>query len=134
MKIKSYVENARVPITVIQIEGNIDSTSYQDFKSKAAELIQAGARYILVDLSQVPFVSSAGLRTFHELFNQLRKISPETKLSEDAVKKQIVSGSYKSPHIKLLNVSVETRSALQLSGFDMFIESFTEISAAIASF
>jgi len=134
MQITNHVENGRVPVTVIQVEGNIDSTSYQDFKNKAAELIQEGARYILVDLSRVPFVSSAGLRAFHEIFNQLRKISPEANLSDDDVKKGIASGSYKSPHLKLLNLSQETITAFQLSGFDMFIDTFTDNKKAIESF
>lgn len=134
MQITSHVENGKVPVTVIQIEGNIDSTSYQDFKSRAVELIQEGAQYILVDLSKVPFVSSAGLRAFHEIFNQLRKISPEANLSDEEVKKGIASGAYKSPHLKLLNLSDETKTAFQLSGFDMFIETFTDRQKAIDAF
>ena len=43
-------------------------------------------------------------------------------------------GTYKSPHIKLLNLSQETYTAFTLSGFDMFIETYTDKATAIASF
>jgi anti-anti-sigma regulatory factor len=61
MKITVSAENARVPITVLHVAGSIDSSTYQEFQSTAQNLID-GARLYLVDLSQAPFVSSAGLR------------------------------------------------------------------------
>jgi anti-anti-sigma factor len=134
MEIKVSTEQARVPVTVVHIDGNIDSSSYESFKSKADELISNGARYILVDLSHAPFVSSAGLRALHIIFNQLRALHPDSNLSEDDVKKGIAAGTYKSPHLKLLNLSAETKIAFELSGFDMFIEAHTDMKTAIASF
>ena len=134
MEIKAYVENGKVPVTIMHVDGNIDSASYQAFKAKAEELIHEGARHILVDLSHAPFVSSAGLRAFHEIFNQLRKLHPDANLGEDEMKKGIAAGTYKSPHFKLLNLSNETKTAFQLSGFDMFIESFTDLKTAVQSF
>jgi len=134
MEIKVSSENGRVPITVMHIDGNIDSATYEAFTAKVDELIKSGTRYILVDLSHVPFVSSAGLRALHGIFNQLRTLHPDTNLSEDAIKKGIAAGTYKSPHLKLLNLSKEAEAAFTLSGFDMFIEKYTDREKAIASF
>jgi len=134
MEIKVFTENGRVPVTVMHVDGNIDSATYEEFKAKADELIKGGARHILVDLAHAPFVSSAGLRALHSLFNELRTFSPETKLSDDDVKKGISAGTYKSPHLKLLNLSKETQTAFTLSGFDMFIETFTDRKTAVDSF
>ena len=134
MDIKVFTENGRVPVTVMHVDGNIDSATYEEFKAKADELIKGGARHILVDLAHAPFVSSAGLRALHSLFNELRTLNPETKLSDEDVKKGISAGTYKSPHLKLLNLSKETQTAFTLSGFDMFIETFTDRKTAIDSF
>ena len=134
MEIKVFTENGRVPVTVMHVDGNIDSATYEEFKAKADELIKGGARHILVDLAHAPFVSSAGLRALHSLFNELRTFSPENKLNDDDVKKGISSGTYKSPHLKLLNLSKETQTAFTLSGFDMFIETFTDRKTAVDSF
>lgn len=134
MEIKVSTESGKVPVTVMHVEGNIDSSTYQIFKTEADQLLQGGARHILVDLSHAPFVSSAGLRVLHELFNQLRALTPDANSSEQAVKAGIAAGTYKSPHLKVLNLSPETRTAFDLAGFSMFIETFTDFKKAIASF
>lgn len=134
MEIKVSNENGRVPITVMHVDGNIDSSTYEAFLATARNTIKEGARYILVDLSHAPFVSSAGLRALHTIFNELRSISPESNLSDDEIKKGISAGTYKSPHLKLLNLSPETRTAFETSGFDLYIDTFTDRKAAIASF
>ncbi|MGZ9222073.1 MAG: STAS domain-containing protein [Anaerolineales bacterium] len=134
MQIKVSTESGRVPVTVLHVDGNIDSSTYEQFQSMAKKLIDEGARFILVDLSHAPFVSSAGLRALHTLFNELRSRNPDANLSEEQIKKGISAGTYKSPHLKLLNLSPETRTAFETSGFDMYIDTFTDMKAAVASF
>jgi anti-anti-sigma factor len=134
MEIKVSTENARVPVTVLHVDGNIDSSTYEKFQSTTKKLIDEGARYLLVDLSHAPFVSSAGLRALHTIFNELRSRNPEANLDDEQMKKGISAGTYKSPHLKLLNLSPETKSAFETSGFDMYIDTFTDRKAALASF
>jgi anti-anti-sigma factor len=134
MDIQVSTENGRVPVTVLHVDGNIDAQTYEQFQERAQELIRKGAQYLLIDLSHSPFVSSAGLRSLHQLFNQLRASDPDNQLSEEEVRRGISAGTYKSPHIKLVNLSKETRTAFELSGFDMFIETFDNKEDAIASF
>ena len=134
MEIKVSTELARVPITVMHVDGNIDSSTHERFKARADELIQSGARYILVDLSHANFVSSAGLRALHGIFNTLRSLQPDSNLTAEQVKRGISDGTYKSPHLKLLNPSTETQTAFKLSGFDMFIETYSDRQAALAAF
>lgn len=134
METKVFTENGRVPVTVIHVDGNIDSGTYEQFQAQVNEQIKGGSRHILVDLSHVKFVSSAGLRALHAIFNQLRALDPDSDLSDEEVKKGISAGTYKSPHLKLLNLSPEARVGFDTAGFDMFIESFTDLQAAVASF
>jgi len=134
MEMKVFTENGRVPVTVIHVDGNIDSGTYSQFQTRANELMKNGARHILVDLAHVKFVSSAGLRALHDIFNQLRAFDPESNLSDEEVKQGISAGTYKSPHLKLLNISPEARVAFETAGFDMFIETFTDIKSAVATF
>lgn len=134
MEVKTFNENGRVPVTVMHVDGNIDSSTYEAFKARADDLIAGGARYILIDLSHVKFISSAGFRAFNDLFKKLRSLHPDANLSEEDVKKGIGAGTYKSPHLKLLNLSDNARTAFQFAGFDLFIETFTDLKTAIASF
>ena len=134
MEIKVSTESGRVPVTVLHVDGNIDSSTYEQFQLTAKKLIDEGARYLLVDLARAPFVSSAGLRALHALFNELRSRYPKADLDDEQMKKGISAGTYKSPHLKLLNLSPETKTAFETSGFDMFIETFKDMKTALASF
>lgn len=134
MDIQVSTEEGRVPVTIMRVDGNIDATTYEQFQAKAEELIKGGAQYLLIDLSNSPFVSSAGLRALHQIFNMLRQKDTAAAMSEEDVRRGISAGTYKSPHLKLLNLSRETRTAFDLSGFDMFIETFHDRQTAIDSF
>ncbi len=132
MEVKVTVENARVPVAVVHVDGNIDSGTYETFLTQAHEAIKNGARHILVDLTNVRFVSSAGLRAINQVLIQLRQLSPD--MSEEDMRKGINAGTYKSPHLKLLSPSKETLVSLESSGFDMYIQVFQDLKTALASF
>ncbi len=132
MQLKTSNENARVPVTVVRVDGNIDSASYDSFLSGIEQSINGGARHMLLDLSQVPFVSSAGLRAFNILLSKLRTLTPD--VSDEEMRKGINEGKYKSPHLKLLNPSKATMMTLETSGFTMFVEVFHDLKSALAAF
>ena len=134
MDIQVSTANGRVPVTIMHVNGNLDALSYEEFQSKADELIAGGARYLLIDLSHCAFISSAGLRALNHIFNELRARDTDNPKSEEEVRRGISSGTYKSPNLKLLKLSKESRTAFELSGFDMFIESYDDRAAALASF
>lgn len=132
MQIKVSTENRRVPVTVMEVTGNVDSSTHMAFQAKAEELIKGGARHILVDLTQVPYMSSAGLRALSAILNQLRAVN--TDISQEEMLKRINEGTYKSPHLKLLNLSEATKTGFETAGFDMFLETFTDYQKALSSF
>src|SRR5512138_3298571 len=132
MELKVATQQARVPVTIVHVEGNIDSGSYEPFLAGVEQAIDAGARYMLIDLTEVPFVSSAGLRAFNIIFNKLRGLTPD--VSDEEMRKGINDGTYKSPHLKLLSPSRETDTTLESSGFTMFIDIFKDREQALASF
>ena len=134
MEVKVFTESGRVPVTVMHVDGNIDASSYEAFESSANDAISKGARHILVDLTHTKFISSAGLRALHNIFNKLRSLDTSSGVSDEEMKKQISAGTYKSPHLKLLNIPAEAKTAFELAGFDMFIETHTDMRAAVASF
>jgi anti-anti-sigma factor len=132
MEIQVSTEKARVPVSVVRVTGNIDSATYESFQAKMESLIQGGTRHMLIDLTGVAYVSSAGLRALNSTFISLRRLTPD--VSDDKMREGINAGTYKSPHLKLLNPSQPTKVALETSGFDMFIQTFTDLKLALASY
>ena len=132
LNIKSTTENARVPVTIMKISGDIDSSNYQLFQSYADEKIAQGTQYLLLDFSEVKRISSAGLRVIHNLFNKLRDIHKD--VNDDELRKRMSSGAYKSPYIKLTNLAPNVAEVFKLGGFEIYLEMFEDRSKAVDSF
>ncbi|MBM3179828.1 MAG: STAS domain-containing protein [Chloroflexi bacterium] len=133
MEIIVTTVTGRVPVTVAHVEGNVDVSTADVFQANVLGLIEGGARHILLDMEHVPFMSSAGLRALNQIFNKLREVN-EDNVTDEEMRKGIGDGTYKSPHLKLLNLSENTKVAFDTAGFDMYIETFTDRQAAINSF
>ncbi|HXF61989.1 MAG TPA: STAS domain-containing protein [Caldilineaceae bacterium] len=127
MEIEVSREQGRVPVSVLRLKGAL--ISEEELQQRAKEEYDAGARYMLLDLSDVPYMASAGLRALHFIYSLLR---PSGDAAE--ARKGLVEGTYTSRHLKLLKPSKHAQEALQVAGYDMFIESFQDRAQAIASF
>lgn len=132
MEIKVSTESSHIPVTIIHIAGKIDSATYRLFQEESDKLIDGGARHVLVDLTEVSYISSAGLRTLHNIFNKLRSVHKD--VDDDELRKKMNNGAYKSPYIKVTNLAPQVRDAFELSGFETYIEVFTDLESAVKSF
>jgi hypothetical protein len=132
MEIEVSQQQGRVPVTVFRIKGAIISDA--ELSAKAKEAVGDGTRDLLLDLSEVPYMSSQGLRALHSIYTLLRTDAPGE--SDQAVKTGIAAGTFKSPHLKLLGPTDKTLEVLKITGYDMFLEIFPKdkFSQAIASF
>ena len=132
MEITVTQEQGRVPVTVLHVQGDVNASTADQFLAEAQGAYDDGARDMLIDLSGVSLLSSAGLRTLHSIFNMLRSDSPEE--SDEAVRKGLTDGTFKSPHLKLLNPDKNVTQVLSMAGFDMFLEIHNNLKKAVASF
>lgn len=123
-------EQGRVPVTVVHLRGNVDSSTSQDLLDQVMAQIQNGAQNVLLDLQHVAYMSSAGLRALNQIYNALR----ERAESPEAVSKGVTAGTYKSPHLKLLAPSARVLETLKMSGFDMFLDIYPNAKSALAAF
>ena len=67
MQISFSKQEGRVPVTIMKLMGNLDASNYTDVIAKAQDAYDEGARDLLIDLSEVPYVSSAGLMSLHSV-------------------------------------------------------------------
>lgn len=132
LELKSETQNARVPVTVIRITGDIDSSTYSLFQTHVDEQVAQGARYILLDFREVKRISSAGLRVIHNLFNKLRDLHKD--VNDDELRKKMSTGAYKSPYLKLTNLAPHIAEVFKLGGFDIYIAIIDDETEALQSF
>jgi anti-anti-sigma regulatory factor len=132
MQIIASAIEGHIPVAVFQVTGEITTTSYEQLQQQAQEAFEAGVQNVILDLTDVTFVSSAGLRAIHYIFTLLRTTSPEE--SDEAIHRGVREGTFKSPHLKLVNPSRQVLETLKTAGFDMFLEIHADRQTAIASF
>ena len=57
-------EDRKVDAVILALSGKLDATSAKTFEDKILSLINSGAQRLVVDLSQLDYISSSGLRVF----------------------------------------------------------------------
>lgn len=136
MEITVTSHQGRVPVSVVQPHGDIDASNYTELVKSIEGLIQTGAQDFVIDLSAVPFMSSAGLAGLHTIAMLLRGEKLADPDSGWAVLKSMDrsrdSGMQK--HVKLLSPQTGVAETFDKAGFTQFFEIFTDLKKAVASF
>lgn len=125
----------KVPVSVIKIKGDLDASSYLELVKAAQELYDAGVQDLLLDMTDLAFISSAGLASLHIITKLFRGEKSDTTDGWNTFKeidRNRDSGLQK--HIKLFNPSADVDNVLDTVGFKQFFEVFTDFDVALQSF
>lgn len=116
------VEEAKgsVPVTVMHLQGDIDAATHSSLTAKAEALVKAGTANILLDLSGVGYMGSAGFRALHAISNMLE--------SEGG------TGMGKSKRLKLLSPNEDVSRVIKTLGFNVYLDTFEDQEEAVRSF
>ncbi|HKG53538.1 MAG TPA: STAS domain-containing protein [Anaerolineales bacterium] len=125
-----------VPVTVIKLDGQLDGQNYQELIAKSQELYKTGAHDFLLDLSDLTYISSAGLVALHSMALLARgEELPDTEGGWSAYRsmgRSSEAGMQK--HVKLLNPRSEVMGVLDMVGFSNVFEIYTDFDEALKSF
>ncbi len=135
MEINVSQEKGTVPVSVVHIKGDLDASSYLQLVDTTQKLYDAGVRYLLLDLSDLDFISSAGLASLHIITKMFRGEKADTEDgwgTYKAIDRERESGFQQN--VKLLNPSHEVDQVLETVGFKQFFEVYTDLDKAIQSF
>jgi anti-anti-sigma regulatory factor len=126
----------KVPVSVVKVDGQLDGQTYQDLITKAQELYKSGTRDFLIDLSDLTYISSAGLVALHSIALLAKgEELPDTEHGWAAYRSMArTSTAGLQTHIKLLNPRDEVKNVLDMVGFTNVFEIFTDRDQAVRSF
>lgn len=132
------VESAhgRVPIDILALHGALDASNFELVIEKVRELHQNGARYLLLDLTDMPFMGSSGVVAIHSaamLMRNQEPPNPEHGWQAFHSLEEETDQPAKQP-VKLLGPQPKVLRTLEMTGLDDFLEIYTDREAAIASF
>ena len=126
----------KVPVTVLSIYGKLDASNYQAAIASAREAYDQGARNMLIDMRDVPFMSSSGIVALHTIALIYRGVQPDDPEGGwealHALDRDRDSGVQQ--HVKLLKPQARVARTLEKTGLDMFFEVYEDEDAAISSF
>ena len=136
MRITVDQAQSRVPVTILATHGDLDGSNYHEVVAKARELYDAGARHLLIDMSDTPYMGSSGLVALHSIALMMRGEQPPDPESGWNAFHAIArdQGAGLQPHVKLLNPQPKVDRALEMAGMKMLFEIYTDTQAAVASF
>ena len=128
LQIKQSDHEARVPVKTFELAGEMDSNTTEQFKKEIAQAMEAGMQYVILDFSQLGYISSAGVRT---LFTLAKSLSAKSGAGNG---NNANKGAFKSPYLKLFNPTPAVRQTLDMMGFTMSMEIYSDLNEALASY
>lgn len=136
MEITVHQAQGRVAVTVLQPHGDLDASSFRDLIATAKEVHSAGRQDLLLDLSDTPYMSSSGLVALHSITVMLRGEEPPDLESGWGAFRSIDRDRDRGlqQHFKLLNPQPNVDKVLEMAGFKQYLEVYTDLETAIASF
>jgi anti-anti-sigma regulatory factor len=116
-------------VTILHFDGSLDRQT-EDFVIENARAVRdSGARFLLIDLSNVDVITSAGLHAFHAIF---KMFTPYEEV--ESWKKGNTGGVFKSPYFKLCGAPPQIQYVLNITGFLENIAIYPTLQEALDSF
>jgi anti-anti-sigma factor len=118
LKIVTEQMQAGLPVTVFYLRGWLDSQSEEQLPETARLAHDEGARYLLINMSDLDTLTSAGMRALQKVY---QIFTPK----ED---------HFKVAHVKLCNAPPQIYNVLGITGFLQNIPMYESMDTALASF
>jgi anti-anti-sigma factor len=117
-----------VSVAVLHLQGHLHGPTEQELIDHANQAQEDGAQYILLDLTELEVISSAGLRAIQIIFKMM---TPKEEM--ESMRKRS-SEPYKSPYLKLVCPNPHIYYVLNITGFMQNLLVYNNLDEAIKSF
>lgn len=128
LNITSSQIQGKVTVTILHLSGHLHGNTENQLLDRARQANEDGSKYLLLDLSGVEILTSAGLRAIHKIFNLF---TPQSDL--EIIRKHGAE-PYKSPYFKLVCPNPEVYYVLNIAGFLQNILIYNNMEDGVNSF
>lgn len=118
LKISSEEVQRDLPVTVFRLRGWLDAQSEEQLLEAARTAYDGGARYLLIDMSDLDTLTSAGMRALQKVYQIFTPKDEQLKLA----------------HLKLCSAPPQIYNVLGITGFLQNIPMYESENAALESF
>ena len=116
-------------VTILHFDGSLDRQTENLAIESARTAKNSGARFLLIDLSDVDVITSAGLHALHSIF---KIFTPHDEV--EAWKKENAGIVFRSPYFKLSGAAPQIQYVLNITGFLENIAIYPTLQEALDSF
>jgi anti-sigma B factor antagonist len=109
----NITEREQDGITIFEMEGRVDSEGAVDMDLALQTAASEGRYKVVLDLAQVRYINSAGLRTLADILTQNQREGGD---------------------LKLVDLNPKVQRVMQIIGFDKFFKIYPTVEAAVAAF
>lgn len=136
MEMKSNAIADSATTVVLHLDGELDASNYLDVIERVRQLYTGGARQLVLDLSDLTFLSSSGLVSLHSAALIMRgeePPSPELGWSAFHAIASDVERGFETCCV-LVNPKGRVRKTLEMTGFNTFLQIYDDLETAVRSF
>jgi anti-sigma B factor antagonist len=109
----NVTEREQNGITIFTIEGRVDSEGAVDLDLALQTATSEGKHKMILDMSEVRYINSAGLRTLADILTQNKANGGD---------------------LKLVNLNPKVQRVMQIIGFDKFFAIHQTVAEAVSNF
>lgn len=109
----NITEREQDGVTIIALDGRVDSEGAVDLDLALQTATSEGKYKLVLEMSEVRYINSAGLRTLADILTQVKE---------------------QNGNLKLVNLNPKVRRVFQIIGFDKFFDIHDTVDDAVVAF
>src|SRR3954454_17759255 len=139
MALQTTVEqvDGPTPVAVVALDGKLDGATFEGVIGTVRGLYAAGTRKLLLDLTDLSFISSSGLVAIHSAMRVMRgEAPPDTEQGWEALRaiRDEVEAGRAQTSLRICGTQDAVQKVLDRTGLGPLIPSFPDREAALAGF
>jgi anti-anti-sigma regulatory factor len=130
MEIDISIQQTSETVAVMKLTGDINASNFMEIVDKAGETYMNPSRYLIIDLSDVPSISSTGMVAIHKIALIYSGVPQDVQENENP---DFTHSNEARKYVKLLSPQPQVDETLGKSGMKLFFKIFDDLDSALQS-
>jgi len=131
MEIIISIEQGKIPVAVMKLKGDVNASNFMEVVEKARAVYDNPARHLIIDLSEVPSISSTGHVAIHKIALIYSGVPQNVEANENP---DFTHSSSARKYVRLVSPQPAVDESLTKAGMKLFFKVFNDLESAIQSF
>jgi len=124
------IEQASEAVAVMKLTGDVNASNFMEIVDKASETYKNPARYLVIDLSDVPSITSTGMVALHKIALIYSGVPQDV---EEGQNPDFTHSNEARKYVRLLNPKPEVDETLTKSGMKLFFKVYPDLDSILKS-